>query len=264
MKKVLWILGVLLFLSILGNLFGLFLLDKGLHYRDCLRRIEESFPNEGLHLRSSDEIRAARIENMGVFVGGGLPRYWFFPKDFSFHLANRSQEEEPIATTFERFNENVIRSGAKFVIINAGFCDIFTAIHQGKKISPVLDRVMVNLRKMVDRAREHKILPILTTLTPVRPRFLLPHTRWLPYSAKFKVPENAAYQELNKRMRDYCMAEGVHMIDFFHALVAEDGELNSAYSLPDGEHIHPEGYLHLSRFLEGELKRIFAARTQDP
>jgi lysophospholipase L1-like esterase len=264
MKKVLWILGVLLFISILGNLAGLWLLDKGLHYRDHLRRIEESFPNEGLHLRSSDEIRKAGIENLGVFVGGGLPRYWFFPKDFPYHISNRSMEEEPIATTLERFNETVIRSGAKFVVINAGFCDIHTAIHQGKPIEPVLDRVMVTLGKMADRAKEHGILPILTTLTPVRPRFLLPHTRWLPYSAKFKVPENAAYQELNRRLHAYCQKEGVPLIDIFHALVAEDGELNPVYSLPDGEHIHPEGYLHLSRFMESELKRIFAARSQDP
>ncbi|MBU0754026.1 MAG: hypothetical protein KJ645_02735 [Planctomycetes bacterium] len=264
MKKIVWILGILLGISVAGHLVGLVLLDKAMHYREKIRWIEEAFPNEGLRLLDPREINAVNLDRIGVFVGGGLPRHWFFPNDFPFRIANKSGMEESIATTLKRFDETVIQAGADFVLINAGFCDIYNAIQDDRDVLTVLEKNLDTTRRMVLQAKDHGILPIVTTLTPVRNRFLLPHLRALDYSSKNKAAENAAFREMNRRLLALSTGEKIPLIDFHKALCDEEGVLAHAYSLPDGEHIHLDGYRHLTGFLQQELERIFAARAQDP
>lgn len=264
MKKGRLILYLIPFISLLGNLFGFYLLDKTLHYRETNRFFEESFPNEGLHLVTAQDLTSANIDRLGIFVGGGLPRYWFIPNDFPFKIANRSGPEESISTTWSRFDETVIRSDADFVLINAGFCDIYNAIHDERDVVEVLDKTLDFTIKMAAKAKAHQILPILTTLTPVRGRFLLPHLKWFTYSTKHKTAENAAFREMNRRLLELSRTEGVPLIDFHKALCDEEGLLDLAYSLQDGEHLSLEGYHRLTDLLEEELERIFSSGSQDP
>ncbi|MFH1998435.1 MAG: hypothetical protein ABIK28_02090 [Planctomycetota bacterium] len=252
------ILALVLILSLAGNMAALVLLDKALHYREYVKQFESTFPNQGIRLVTGNDLRKAGLKDLGVFIGGGLPRHWSLPADFPYPLANLSGAEESIATTWKRFDETVIASNASFVLINAGFCDIYVAIQQRMDVQTVLDKNMELTQKMVAKAKAHGVLPILSTLTPVRSRFLLPHTRWLDYSSKNKATENTAFRMYNQKLADYCRAEGVALIDFHKALCNEDDELSRAFALPDGEHIHLAGYLHLTPFLASELKRILS------
>lgn len=256
------ILVALLVVSVAGNVAALWLLDKAMHYREYVKHIESTFPNEGLRLVGGADLRDAEIENLGVFIGGGLPRFWFFPPDFPFPLANKSGTEESIATTFRRFDETVLASNASFVLINAGFCDIYIAIQQHRDIQTRLETNLEYTKKLVEKARQHNVFPILSTLTPVRDRFLLPHLRWLDYSSKNKTAENNAYNLYNRMLADYCKEANVPLIDFHNALLDEDDKLSRKYALPDGEHIHLAGYLHLTPFLASELERILGDKTK--
>lgn len=264
MNKIKWFGVAILALSLAGNLAGLVVLDKAMHYREKIRFVEETFPNEGLRLVEPGLIRVAGIEDLGVFVGGGLARHWFLPANLPFAIANLSGMEESITTTAERFEENVIASGAAFVIINAGFCDIYNAIQDGRDLLPVLEKIEGLTRRMVQQARTHEVVPIVTTLTPVRGRFLLPHQRLIEYSTRNKAAENSAYREMNRRLAALSASERIPLIDFHEALCDEDGFLARAYALPDGEHIHLDGYRHLTGFLQNELQRIFPGAAQDP
>jgi len=252
---------LLLLLSLAGNVAALVLLDKALHYREYVKHFEASFPNEGIRLVESSEIRDRGFDSLGVFIGGGLPRFWSLPPDFPFPLVNRSGSEESIASTFRRFDETVLASNASFVLINAGFCDIYIAIQQRRDVHAVLETNLRYTQQMVEKAKAHGILPIVSTLTPVRNRFLLPHLRWLDYSSKNKTTENNAYKIYNQMLADYCLSEGIPLIDFHKALRNEEGELSRKYALPDGEHIHLAGYLHLTPFLAAELTSIHSGRA---
>ncbi|MEZ4526973.1 MAG: hypothetical protein R2941_13740 [Desulfobacterales bacterium] len=163
-----------LLISIGCNVISLFIFDKMLHYREVVRYIDASFPNEGVRLVSSADLHSANIENLGVFVGGNLPRYWFFPADFPYHIANRSGVEETMTDTLKRFEETVIRAGADFVIINAGFCNLVTAVRQGRAPEPVIEENFRIIKEIAEIARQNNIVPILSTLPPVRPVFCFP------------------------------------------------------------------------------------------
>ncbi len=250
------ILSVLL-ISIGCNLISLFVFDKMLHYREFVRYIDTSFPNEGVRLADSAAVRSANIENLGVFVGGNLPRYWFFPSDFPYHIANRSGVEETMMDTLKRFEETVIRAGADFVIINAGFCNLVTAVRQGRAPEPVIEENFRIIKEIAEVARQNSIVPILSSLPPVRPRFLLPHLKMLAYSAKHKAEENKAIVQFNTLVQKYSEENHLSFIDFHKALSDEKGELIKKYSITDGEHLNYEGYVYLSSFLRSKLDRIF-------
>ena len=157
-------------------------------------------------------------------------------------MVNKGGSEEKSSTTLERFEENVINAGAEYVLINAGFCEIHTAVHQGRELEPVFNAILGNKRRMVAKSKQHNIKPILTTLTPVRPRFLLPHTKKLDYASKNKKEENDALREFNEQLRRYCVERGIGLIDFHKALADNNGQLNKRYSLADGEHLNHGGY----------------------
>ncbi len=251
------ILPFLFALSLGCNILALFMADKLIHYRQFIRHIDTSFPNEGLRLVASGDIRAAGLPNTGVFIGGNLPRYWFFPKDFSHHIVNKSGVEESISLTRQRFHDTVIRAGADFVLINAGFCNIVTAVRQGKDPSPMVQGNFEVIQDTVALAQTNSILPILSSLPPVRPRFLLPHTQKIEYSSKFKKEENAAIEQFNNLLRDYCREKQLAFIDFHKVLSDENRELIQKYAVTDGEHLNLAGYTFLTSFLEKELDSIF-------
>jgi len=251
------ILILILAVSLAGNVIALFFADKMLHYREFVRYIDTSFPNEGVRLADSAAVRSANIENLGVFIGGNLPRYWFFPSDFPYFIANRSGVEETITDTLKRFDETVISAGADFVIVNAGFCNIVTAVRQGRDPASVIEKNFGVIRQITDLARQNSIVPILSSLPPVRPRFLLPHLKMVDYSAKYKHGENRAIAQFNTLLQKYCEENHLFFIDFHKALSDDKGELIREYSITDGEHLNHKGYVYLSGFLRSELDRIF-------
>jgi lysophospholipase L1-like esterase len=110
---------------------------------------------------------------------------------------------------------------------------------------------------MVSLAQQSGISPILTTLTPVGPRFLFPYLRRGEFSWKNKEAENEAIQEFNNLLRNYARKNEIPLIDFHKALTDANGILIRRYSIVDGEHINHEGYALLSLFLQKNLEAIF-------
>ena len=258
MKKIfLYIIFFLLFASVMANILSVLVLDKALHYRDHIRYIEREFPNEGLHLTSSNDIRSANLENLVVFMGGSLVRYWIFPRDFDFHVVNMGGIEEKTATTMYKFKEMVVKMNPDYVLVTAGFCEIHTAVHNRKDVSPIIEKNFAYIQDMVSLAQQSHITPILATLTPVGPRFLFPYLRRGQFSWKNKKAENEAIQKFNHLLRNYARKKKIPLIDFHKALTDANGVLIRRYSIVDGEHVNHEGYAFLSLFLEKNLEAIF-------
>lgn len=243
--------------SIIGNIVSVYVFDKALHYRQVIQQFEERNINEGLHLADSDEIRSAGVENLGAFVGGSLVKYWLVPRDFPFHIVNKGGIEEKISSTYERLDDTVVKTGAKWVLINTGFCEIHTAIHSDKDLMPVVvEQNFEYMKKIVSYLKKHDIKPIITTLTPVRPVHLLPYSQRIEIPFGKKAAENEAFVQYNNLLQSLAPEQNIPVIDLHKAMSDKDGKLIKKYSLTDGEHLNHQGYEHLSGILANELQAI--------
>lgn len=257
MKKVSTVILIaIFFFSIIGNLIAVFVVDRALHYREVIQQVESRFINHGLHLERNDDIRAANIDNLGVAVGGSLVRFWLFPRDYSFHLVNQGGIEEKIKTTFERLDDTVVAIDAKWALINSGFCEIHTAIHTGRDVTPVIQKNLDYMNEIILKLKENHILPIITTLTPVRPIHLLGYLRRFDIPSENKKAENRALNDYNNRLRSLAQEKGLPLIDLHKAMADMNDELIKEYSLTDGEHLNYKGYEKLSQVMEAALKTI--------
>lgn len=249
----------ILFISILFNLLGIYILDKLLYYRDYVRFIEGQSENStGLRIYKETQIRKFKGD-ISVFIGGSLVKLWMFPSDLPLPVVNKGKLEDPSSDTFARFSKDVITLKPKMVLINVGVCDIHTNISKGNSIGPVVEQVFSNIEKMVEAAQDAGIQPILTTLPPVRPRFLFAHFRLFQYSSKRKSEENWGITLLNEKVRALSNKKSVFLIDFYEALKDSKGQLKKEFSLPDGEHLHHLGYLHLNKLLKQQLEKKSSA-----
>ena len=244
---------LILVVSIVGNGIGLYVLDRALHYREQISGLEGDFVNEGLRLVSSQEIAHPKDKPLAVCIGGSLFRYWHLPRHEQVHLVNKGGVEEKTETTLQRMPDTVMASSADAVVINAGFCGLHTAVYSGGDLRGARRSILETTDSIVSLARENGVVPFLTTIAPVRPRVVFPHTGLIEYDKTKKREENRAIEEMNHMVRQYAREHGVGLIDFHAALTDEHGQLRKEYALQDGEHLSFEGYRALDRVLRERL-----------
>lgn len=253
LKKIL----ILIFIGSLGaNFYSLFILDKALFYRANLRHFENLFPNQGLHIRTVKELKETQFNNTAAFIGGSFVRYWFFDDQLPIKISNQGGVEDQISEDLEKVENDILGSGVDYVFINSGFCEIRTAVITGKDVDAVIHRNFMELKKIVQLLQEDGIIPVLTTLTPVRPVFIFPYMRVLSINSNKKDVENLAYSEYNERIRQYAKQNNILLIDFHAAMKDQEGYLKKEFSITDGEHITYQGYRFLNLFFRDELGKL--------
>ena len=177
-----------------------------------------------------------------VFMGDSITEGWgdkgtpgFFDND---RMVERGISGEVTAQMLLRFRRDVIDLGAKTVVILCGCNDI--ALNQGDYNE---DYTFGNIVSMVELAKAHKIRPIVCSVLPAA-RF-----PWRP-----EVTDSAEkVASLNARLRDYCAKNRVKYVDYFPAMVAEDGfSLNPDYS-NDGIHPTRPGYVVMEEIIRKAL-----------
>ncbi len=249
--------------SLTANFFSLYILDKALFYRKNLNYIEQEFPNRGFHITSVSQMSHSGFDRTGVFIGGSLVKFWFLPHDLPVKLFNYGGSEEKIRTDYEKMEKDIKGSGVDYVFINSGFCEIHTAVNSGKNIDVVIKNNFILLKKIVEAAKADNIIPVVTTLTPVRPVFLFPYSGWFSRGLSAnKAEENRAIEEYNRLIREYAQQKNLFLIDFHEALKGRDGLLAKKFSLTDGEHINIAGYNYLDNFLRKKVTRLKACKGQ--
>lgn len=257
MKKFLLIAFFLVFaISIAGNVGSLYLLDKALNYRAQLGHIESSYINRGMHIPYTTRMKKFQQTERGIIVGGSLVRYWILPNDFNFFLFVQGGLEEKAKETQKNFERHAVQSGASFALINVGFSEIHTAVQLHRELMPRVFESIDYIEQMVETCRRRGILPIVSTLSPVRPRFYFPYTKKFDYDAKVLDAQNEVIVEFNRRLRDYAQQNRVALIDLHKALVDESGRLKITLASEDGEHLTVQAYTYLSRYLELQLEGI--------
>lgn len=126
------------------------------------------------------------------------------------------------AQMLARFHAEV-PADANVIIIAGGLNDVFTGIPR--------DRIVSNVSKMVDRAKAITDRVLVCALPPC--------TGDSEAVEDEIVAINEAYQEI-------CDATGATYVDWYAALLANDGSRDSAYSDPDGVHPNIEGNVRLA------------------
>ncbi|MCR4910734.1 MAG: SGNH/GDSL hydrolase family protein [Bacteroidales bacterium] len=166
-----------------------------------------------------------------VFMGDSITEGWgtkgtpgFFDND---KMVERGISGEVTAQMVLRFRRDVIDLKPKTVVILCGCNDI--ALNQGEYNE---DYTFGNIVTMVQLAKANKIKPIVCSVLPAAA---------FPWRPEVK-DSSEKVASLNARLREYCAKNRIKYVDYFPAMVAEDGvSLNPNYT-NDGIHPTLPGY----------------------
>ncbi len=166
-----------------------------------------------------------------VFMGDSITEGWgtkgtpgFFDND---KMVERGISGEVTAQMVLRFRRDVVDLKPKTVVILCGCNDI--ALNQGEYNE---DYTFGNIVTMVQLAKANKIKPIVCSVLPAAA---------FPWRLEVK-DSSEKVASLNARLREYCAKNRVKYVDYFPAMVAEDGvSLNPNYT-NDGIHPTLPGY----------------------
>ncbi len=136
-----------------------------------------------------------------------------------------------------RFREDVIKLNPEVVVINAGTNDI------AENIGPYVEEYTFgNIVSMVELARANGIKVVLTSV--------LPAAAFSWNKAITDAPQKIV--ALNSRIAAYASEQGLPYVDYYHALLADDGRSLKANCSKDGVHPTLEGY----RVMEPLVKKV--------
>ena len=207
----------------------------------------DQFANFGRYGQANVELgapdkKAKRVVLMGNSITDGWPGT--SPQFFKDHpyIIGRGISGQTSYQFLLRFREDVINLHPKVVVINYGTNDI--AENTGAYDE---DLTFGNVCSMVELARANGIKVILTSCLPAA------GFGWRPSvsDAMIKV------RSLNARVQEYAKAHKIPYVDYFSAMVSDDGKaLRADYAL-DQPAIHPneDGYKVMERLLLPVIKK---------
>lgn len=159
-----------------------------------------------------------------VFYGNSITRNWYrmHPDFFTSHgFTGRGIGGQTSSELLVRMRQDVIDLHPQTVVIMCGTNDI--AQNNG---SISLENVMGNIMSMCELAKAHKIQPILCSVLPAR------SFRWNPYVTD--APKKI--RELNNMIKAYADKNHITYVDYYSAMVADDGGLRKGLS---NDNVHP-------------------------
>lgn len=169
-------------------------------------------------------------ENRVVFMGNSITWNWMATRGDFFtrnHLIGRGISGQTTYQFLLRFRQDVVNLHPKVVVINYGTNDI--AENTGAYVE---DHTFNNIKAMCDLARYNRIKVVLAST--------LPHKGfgWNPRITDAM----AKIKHLNERVKAYAKANGITYVDYFSAMVSDDGTAMREGLSKDGVHPNDKGY----------------------
>jgi lysophospholipase L1-like esterase len=234
--------------SLIGNLLIVYVAYKALDYRSHVnyfldRYLYEASGFSGRSIYAEDNNRLRGLENSGkrvVFLGSQIAQGWNLPKYFGhWESVNRGISGQRIGGYLLRFRPDVIELGPKAVVIEVSSYNF----RPENTIREIEDYIM----SLTELAKIHRIVPILTTVVPVRRDF----------DAGLEVPYEVqdSLKQYNAWLKEYCGGNDLKLVDFFGALSDQDGYLRPEYSASQIQ-LSPAGYDTISIITNEALKEI--------
>jgi lysophospholipase L1-like esterase len=198
--------------------------------------------NAMLPATAKDEIRV-------VFMGDSITDNWknrefggFFPGR---PYIDRGISAQTTPQMLVRFRPDVIDLLPQIVVILAGTNDL-----AGNTGPMTLKEIEQNLVSMAELARVHDIRVILSSVTPVRDGLIGKDGQPLVFTKK-RPPEKIL--TLNDWIRKYAAANGLVYLDYFSAMVDDQGFLKAELTY-DGLHPNAQGYAVMAPLAETAIQ----------
>jgi acyl-CoA thioesterase I len=200
--------------------------------------------------RDADRLLTAPAagETRVIFFGDSITDLWKLEESFPGKpYINRGIGGQTTSQMLVRFRQDVIDLNPKAVVILAGTNDI------AGNTGPISNEdIEANFASFAELARVHNIRVILSSLLPVN--------HYTPESEEFfasRPPERIL--ALNRWLKDYCERSGLIYLDYFSAVVDENGMLKRDLT-KDGLHPNEAGFRVMAPLAESAIEKTLQSR----
>ena len=192
---------------------------------------KHDFANFERYAKANAELPAVtKKDKRVVFMGNSITDIWAFkhPDFFKSHgYVGRGISGQTSYQFLLRFYQDVVALNPKVVVINYGTNDI--AENTGRYDE---DQTFNNVVAMADIARANKIKVILCSTLPAQ------NFGWRP-----NITDGMAkIRHLNNRVKAYCAANKIQYVDYFSAMLSDDGLGMKKEYQTDTVHPNEKGY----------------------
>jgi acyl-CoA thioesterase I len=185
-------------------------------------------------------------ESRVIFIGDSITDYWkladYFPGK---SYINRGIDGQTTPEMLVRFRQDVIDLHPKVLVVLAGTNDIAGVTGRASN-----QDIEANYASMAELARAHGIRTVFASVLPVN--------KYAPDSAEsFALRPRDRILGLNKWLKNYCAKDGYVYLDYFTALIDDQGMLKRALS-DDGLHPTDAGYKIMAPLAEKAIQTALA------
>jgi lysophospholipase L1-like esterase len=182
-------------------------------------------------------------ENRVTFIGDSITDYWkladYFPGK---PYINRGIDGQTTPQMLVRFRQDVIDLQPKVLIVLAGTNDLAGVTGRARD-----EDIEANYASMAELARAHHIRAVFASLLPV-----------YNYTEESKESYASRPRErilaLNRWLKSYCVRNGCVYLDYFSALVDDNGMMKRNLS-DDGLHPNTSGYKVMAPLAEAAIEK---------
>jgi lysophospholipase L1-like esterase len=194
--------------------------------------------------RDADAALATPLhENRVVFLGDSITDYWkladYFPGK---PYINRGIDGQTTPQMLVRFRQDVIDLHPKVLVVLAGTNDI-----AGVTGPPRSENIQANLASMAELARVHHIRVVFASLLPA-------NNYTQEAKENFALRPRGKILAMNEWLRDYCAKNGLVYLDYFSAVIDQQGLLRRDLS-DDGLHPNAAGYKIMAPLAEKAITK---------
>jgi lysophospholipase L1-like esterase len=187
-------------------------------------------------------------ENRVVFLGDSITDYWkladYFPGK---PYINRGIDGETTPQMLVRFRQDVIDLHPKVLLVLAGTNDIAGVTGPARN-----EQIEANYASMAELARLHHIRIVFASLLPA-------NNYTDDAKESFALRPRERILALNAWLKDYCAKNGFVYLDYFSAVVDNNGMLRRDLS-DEGLHPNASGYKTMAPLAEKAITRAIAGR----
>jgi len=222
----------------------------------ALEKRLSDWPNLARYREANAKVAApAKEEQRVVFMGDSITDMWVQPRFGAFFpgrpYIGRGIGGQTTPQMLLRFGADVLALQPKVVVILAGTNDL-----AGNTGPMTLEETEGNLASMAELARAHGIRVVLSSVMPVSN---YGHDRdGNPVDVRLKRPPEKIL-ELNAWIKKYAAEQGHVYLDYFFAMVDEQGLLKKELS-EDGLHPNAAGYAVMAPLAEKAIQEALKSK----